>query len=259
MVQFSYMSHLAYPLVVGNWKMNPVTFTEAKHIVTGTKAAAKKYPRVTVVVAPPSLFLSELKKLLGSSSLKLGAQTMHQAPCGAHTGEVSAGMLAAFGVEYVILGHSERRMLGETDEMVNQKVTTALKAKLIPIICIGERKRDTQGNFYTHIETQVSHALSGVPKTRLKDIVIAYEPIWAIGTGLTASAEDVREMQLFINKIITKIFDRSSATHVRIIYGGSVTAETAAELYRGGGVQGFLVGGASLKSTEFTKIIAAAV
>lgn len=249
------MSHNRTPLVIANWKMNPATLTEAKTIIMGIKTLLKKQTDVTVVVAPPALYLTEVKKSLGVSPILLGAQTVHQAPHGAQTGEHSVGMVAGAGATYVIVGHSERRALGETDTMIGEKVAAILKAKLTPVICIGEKERDAQGNFYVTIEAQIKAALGGVAKARFKDIVIAYEPIWAIGTGATATAEDVNEMRLFIQKILTKVFDRSAAQKMRLIYGGSVTADTAADLFVGGGVDGFLVGGASLRPAEFAKIV----
>jgi triosephosphate isomerase len=253
------MSHTKNPLVIANWKMNPASSTEAKMIFTGIKTAAKKFVSVQVVVAPPLLYITELKKLQGTSAITLGAQTMHEAPLGAQTGEVSAPMLVAAGISHVILGHSERRALGETDVMVAKKTIAALKAKLVPVVCVGERERDISGNFFAVIEAQIKAALTGVPTTRFKDVVIAYEPIWAIGTGKTASVEDVCEMQLFIHKVLTKLFDRAAANRVRIVYGGSVNAENAPALYRGAAISGFLVGGASLKPADFTKIIQATV
>lgn len=259
MLQFQHMKNTKESLVIANWKMNPMTVLDAKNICTTIKATAKKYPHAMIVVAPPTLFMLECKKILGASSVKLGAQTMHQSACGAQTGEIGTGMLTAAGVSFVILGHSERRALGETDAAIGVKVLAALKARLTPVICIGEKERDSQGNFYTHIEAQIKSALTLIPKARFKDVVIAYEPIWAIGTGLTANVDDVYEMKLFIHKVLSKQFDRSAANRVRIIYGGSVTAENATQLYAGGGIDGFLVGGASLKPIEFTKIIAATV
>jgi triosephosphate isomerase len=243
------------PLVIGNWKMNPISVTEVKTIVTSLKTSLKKNTDVTVVIVPPALYLMEVQKLLGTSTIGLGAQTVNQAPMGAQTGEHSIPMLSAIGVSSVIVGHSERRALGETDDMVGAKVAALIKSKLTPVVCIGECERDAQGNFFMLIEAQIKAALVGVPKARFKDVVIAYEPIWAIGTGKTATAEDVNEMRLFIQKILTKHFDRPSASKIRIIYGGSVSAQNAADLFVGGGVDGFLVGGASLRPQEFTQII----
>ena len=245
------------PLIIGNWKMNPTTAVEAKTIVTSVKSSIKKFAGATIVIAPPALFIREVKKALGSSAIALAGQTMHEAPVGAQTGEVSAGMLTAAGVTYVIIGHSERRTLGESDEQVNKKTVAALKSKLTAVVCIGEKDRDSQGNFFMHIEAQLVAIFKDVPTARFKDIVIAYEPIWAIGTGKTASVEDVLEMQLFIKKTLTKHFAKASAAKVRIIYGGSVNADNATSLYASGGISGFLVGGASLKPAEFIKIIAA--
>ena len=243
------------PLVVGNWKMNPVSFAEVKTIVTSLKAATKKVSEVQIMIAPPALYLMEIKKMLGTSVIGLAAQTVHSAPMGAQTGEHSIPMLTNAGVAAVIVGHSERRALGETDEMVGAKVAALIKSKLTPIICIGERDRDVQGNFFMLIEAQIKAALTNIPKARFKDVVIAYEPIWAIGTGKTATAEDVNEMRLFIQKILTKHFDRASAGKIRIIYGGSVSAQNATDLFTLGGVDGFLVGGASLRPQEFSQII----
>lgn len=250
------MKHI-HPLVIGNWKMNPLTVTEAKSIFTSIKTAGKKFPSVQVVIAPPALYLVELQKLAKGSPIALGAQTIHEAPVGAQTGEQSIGMVMNAGATYTILGHSERRALGETDEQINRKVQSSLKARITAIVCIGEKERDNAGNFYTLIESQIGTALATVPGSRLKDIVVAYEPIWAIGTGKTASVDDVFEMQLFIKKTIIKLFGKSGGAKVRIIYGGSVNAENAATLFKVGGVAGFLVGGASLKPADFTKIIAA--
>lgn len=235
--------------------MNPVSLAEVKTIVTSLKAASKKVSEVQIVIAPPALYLMEVKKMLGTGGIGLGAQNVHPAPMGAETGEHSIPMLAGAGVATVIVGHSERRALGETDEMVGAKVAALIKSKLTPIICIGERDRDAQGNFFMLIEAQIKAALMNVPKARFKDIVIAYEPIWAIGTGKTATAEDVNEMRLFIQKILTKHFDRASAGKIRIIYGGSVSAQNATDLFTSGGVDGFLVGGASLRPQEFSHII----
>lgn len=254
------MSKHHEPLVIANWKMNPVTLAEAKTILTSVKTLLKKQTGVQVVVAPPALYLLEMKKVLGgSSAIALAAQSVHPAPFGAQTGEMSAPMALAAGASFVLIGHSERRALGETDGMVAEKVTAVQKARLTPVVCIGERERDTQGNFFLFIEAQIKAILSVVPKARFKDIVIAYEPIWAIGTGKTATAEDVNEMRLFIQKILTKYGDRSAAQKIRIIYGGSVTAETARALFTGGGVNGFLVGGASLRPQEFAKIVSSVV
>ncbi|MBP9717492.1 MAG: triose-phosphate isomerase, partial [Candidatus Pacebacteria bacterium] len=184
------------------------------------------------------------------------AQTMHDQTLGAFTGEVSPAMLAGLGVRGVIIGHSERRAMGESDEMVAKKVLSALKYKLTPIVCVGEITRDANGNFFTHIESQIVSALKDIPKAKFKEVVIAYEPIWAIGTGDNATPEDVVEMQLFIAKVLAKHFTRSVVPQVRIIYGGSVNEKNVAQLWETGHVQGFLVGGASLHAEAFKTIVA---
>lgn len=237
--------------------MNPVTLQEAKTIFTGIKNNSKKFLETTVVIAPPTLYITELKKLTTKTSLALGAQNTHFDVKGAYTGEHSIPQLVEAGVSYVIIGHSERRQQGETDELIGRKVMATLKGKCTAVVCVGEKTRDTQGNFYSLIEQQIKAAVGEVQKSRLKDVVIAYEPIWAIGTGATATVADVMEMQLFIKKILTKLFDRTGARNVRVIYGGSVNADNAKELFISGGINGFLVGGASLKPVDFGKIIQA--
>jgi triosephosphate isomerase (TIM) len=257
MIQLSGMSHIKHPLVIANWKMNPVTLSEAKSIAKATVAIAKKNAQATVVVAPPHLYITEVKKIAGKSALLVGAQNCHIDVKGAYTGEHAAMQLRDAGVAFVIIGHSERRKQGETNELIAKKVLAATVAKLHPVVCVGEESRDAQGNFLSLIETQVTTALAQLPKSRLKDVIIAYEPIWAIGTGATATVADVEEMQMFIKKVLTKQFDRNIARGVRIVYGGSVNAENAKELFAGGGVDGFLVGGASLKPVDFAKIVSA--
>lgn len=244
------------PLVVANWKMNPGTLVEAKALLLAIKATAKKTPEAEVVVAAPAIFLTELQKVVGSI-VHLAAQNVHGQPNGAFTGETSMAMLQASGVSHVIVGHSERRAMGETDEVVAKKIQVVLKAKNTPIVCIGERERDSQGNFYIHIESQIVSAFATIPPNRFKDIVIAYEPIWAIGTGKTATGDDVIEMSLYIHKVLTKHYGRNAAGKVRVIYGGSVNAENATSLYGTKSIAGFLVGGASLKPADFAKIIEA--
>lgn len=244
------------PLIIGNWKMNPDTILDAKKLFLEIKSAAKRNGHADVVIASPFVFLPELKKINGSVVV-LAAQNVSYELRGAHTGEVSMAMLIDQGVTYVIVGHSERRAAGETNEAVAKKIQVVLKAKATPVVCVGEIERDAQGNFYLHIESQLVSALGDIPKNRLKDVVIAYEPIWAIGTGKTATIEDVIEMQLYIHKVLAKHFGRSVVPKVRIVYGGSVNAENAKSLYETKSLVGFLVGGASLKPTDFTTIIEA--
>lgn len=248
------------PLVVGNWKMHPATALEATDLAREVVKKTKQHASMlTVAIAPPALFTIEVAKLLQKSQLALAAQDGFYQELGAFTGEVSMKQLAAAGVRYVIVGHSEQRALGETDDVVAQKVQVAHKHKLTPIVCVGERVRDEAGDFYRLIESQIKIALAPCSLAQVKRTVIAYEPVWAIGTGQTATAEDVKEMQLFINATLVKLYDRRAAAAVQLLYGGSVKAHNAATLQAEGGMHGFLVGGASLSATEFAAIIAATI
>lgn len=241
------------PLIIGNWKMNPATVSAVTELTRTVGKLVKKYPAVSVAVAPPFPFVATCNKV--APGVSLVAQNMHDQALGAFTGEVSPLMLSGLGVSGVIIGHSERRGMGENNEMIAKKVLSAIKYKLTPIVCVGETTRDPNGNFFTHIESQIVSALEGVPKAKFKEVVIAYEPIWAIGTGLNATAEDVVEMQLFIAKVLAKHFTRAVVPQVRIIYGGSVNEKNIASLWATGHVNGFLVGGASLHSDAFKTIV----
>ncbi len=243
-------------VVIGNWKLNPGTALEAKALYGEVKKKLPKGLSTLVAIAPPFLFIPEVAKAT-KGAIALGAQDAFYEERGAITGEIGVGMLASFGVEYVIIGHSERRALGETDIQVNKKVHAVLKRKLTPVVCVGERVRDSQGQFFNEITTQLKALTKGLTPLQLQKVVIAYEPIWAIGTGVTATTEDVKEMQLFIVSTLTKLFERKVAEKVRLIYGGSVKESNAKVLYEEGGMGGFLVGGASLVPVEFVAIIKA--
>lgn len=244
------------PLVIGNWKMNPDTIGKAKKLfIEVRKHVSRKALKTYVAIAPPAPYFSELERLSPSQRVKLVAQDMFHEKDGAFTGEVSLNMLKSVGVEAVIIGHSERRALGDTNEEVRQNVEAALKSKITVVLCVGEKQRDSHGNYFTVVEDQLNSALTNVPKSQLKRLVIAYEPIWAIGTGDTATPEDVQEMRLFITKVLSDRFGRSAANAIRIMYGGSVKPNNADELMEVGQVDGFLVGGASLKSADFVSII----
>jgi triosephosphate isomerase len=247
------------PLIVGNWKLNPQTLKDATTLASGVATGHKKTAEPYVAVAPTFVHLSEVQKKISRSTVGLAAQDIAIEPMGAFTGEISAMQLKDLGVEFVIIGHSERRAMGETDAEVQKKALQTLKNKMIPIVCIGERKRDAQGEFFTFVQNQIRTLAKGLTPAQMKKIVIAYEPIWAIGTGKTATAEDVKEMQLFIASVLTKIYDRKVAGAVRLLYGGSVKPHNAEELQREGGMNGFLVGGASLKAKDFLAIIKASM
>jgi triosephosphate isomerase len=244
------------PLVVGNWKMNPVSQEKAEILCKDVlKALGKKYGQVEVGFCPPTLFMSTLAKRVKASSVFLGAQDVSSEKEGAHTGEVSAAMLKLYGVTHTIVGHSERRAQGESDSVIAKKALASASAGLTTIVCVGEKVRDGHGHYFNEIEAQLKSLFSGLEKKYLGKLVIAYEPVWAIGTGKTASVEDVHEMKLFIQKIIAEVYERSAIAKVRIIYGGSVNKDNAKTLTEGGDMNGFLVGGASLKPAEFAEII----
>ncbi|MDN5277234.1 MAG: triosephosphate isomerase [Clostridiales bacterium] len=216
-----------------------------------------KDAQVEVVVCPPFVCLPAAKEALAGSNIKLGAQNMHWEEQGAFTGEVAPGMLKELGVEYVIIGHSERRQyFGETDEMVNKKVLSAVAHNLIPIICVGETlEQREQGITGEVVDRQTRAALKGLRPDVADRVVIAYEPIWAIGTGRTASSDDANEVIGYIRKVVGEVLGSQAAQQMRILYGGSVKPENAAELMQMPEIDGGLVGGASLKAQDFAKIV----
>jgi len=232
-----------------------MTQADALLLAKAVNKAEKKTTYATVVIAPPHIYLSIVGK--AAAEISLAAQTVSVHDGGAHTGEVTARQLKDLGVSYVIVGHSERRAAGVTDAEVQAKVTKVLAAGCTPIVCIGEQSRDEHGDFFSFVEGQLRSLAEGLSAGQLKKVVIAYEPIWAIGTGKTATAEDVKEMQLFIESTLTKLYDRPTARKVSLLYGGSVKPHNAAVLHAEGGMDGFLVGGASLKAADFSAIIAA--
>lgn len=246
--------------VVFNWKMHPPEVGKAKELFLDIRKAAARRPRVETVVAAPFPYLAELRKLTTGKHTKLGAQDAFWERAGAYTGEVSASMLASVGVSHVIVGHSERRALGETNDMVSRKVAATTRAGLVAVVCVGESERDPHGRYLADVEAQVRAACAGVRTP--KRLIIAYEPVWAIsagdGNGTTASPEDVHEMGIFIRRILSDIYARRTAEQVRILYGGSVNETNAHQLLSDGMVDGFLVGGASLKPSAAAAILSAA-
>ncbi len=244
------------PLIVGNWKMNPPTLGKAKKLFLKIqKALGRKKLRTYVSVAPPFTFISEMERLSPSQRIGLSAQDVFFENEGAHTGETSLPMLKSVGVSCIIIGHSERRAAGDTDEEICRDIQSVFKSTLTAIVCVGEKIRDKQGDYFNVVEAQLRSAIRVVPKAKLAQLVIAYEPVWAIGTGNHATAEDVYEMKLFITKVLTDHFGRKLVKKIRILYGGSVNAKNAQELLETGQADGFLVGGASLKASEFVAII----
>ena len=241
------------PFVAGNWKMN-TTATEAERLVLEMLERLDRIEGVEKVLCPPFVSLVGISMMLQNSSIKLGAQNMYFEAKGAYTGEISPVMLREL-CEFVILGHSERRWcFGETDEIVNRKVKAALANRLKPILCVGERLEENEaGRTKEVVSRQVSAALGGVEPVR--DLVIAYEPVWAIGTGKAASGKQAAITVQFIREVVAKLWNESTAQDLRIIYGGSVTSANIAEFISHTEIDGALVGGASLKAEEFVGII----
>ena len=240
------------PFIAGNWKMN-TTVTEAEKLVLEMLEKLDRIEGVEKVLCPPFVSLVAVNMMLQGSSIRLGAQNMNFENEGAYTGEISPLMLIEL-CEFVILGHSERRWyFGETDEMVNKKVKAALANKLKPILCIGERLEENEaGKTEAVIDRQVTAALDGVGS--ISDLVIAYEPVWAIGTGKAASGKQAAATIQFIRDILAKLWNKSIAQDLRILYGGSVTGTNITEFLSHPGIDGALVGGASLKAEEFVSI-----
>lgn len=241
-------------LIIANWKMNPQTLNEAKVIFEIAKKAAKENQNAEIVICPPFIFLADLTKhLKGASSFQLGGQNCSWEQQGAYTGEISPLMLKTLGCSYVIIGHSERRcFLNETDEMINKKIKAALKAGLKPVLCVGEKEGEDVGLV---IERQLKEGLKEVDDVRVKNIIIAYEPVWAIGSGRACSTDDAMKAVLLIKKNLTKLYARNLAEKVKILYGGSVSSKNADVYIKKVGMDGLLVGGASLNTSEFLRII----
>jgi len=243
------------PLIVANWKCNPSTLEEAKRLFNSVKRGVKNIKNVEVVICPPFVYLSSIKYQV--SRIKLGAQDCFYEQKGAFTGEISPLMLKNLGCQYVIVGHSERRKyFNETDEMINKKIKATIITKLKPIFCIGETLKERErGEMYNVLRSQIEKGLQKIPKKEIKNIVVVYEPVWAIGSGKPCSPDTTMSVSLFIRKILTKIYSPSISKNLRIIYGGSVNSKNASSSVVEARIDGLLVGGASLDSQEFINIV----
>jgi len=249
------------PFVAGNWKMNMNSQTSVelvKRIAYGSVEMADQ--SVTVAVCPPFVYLQAVAKALSSSNIAVGAQDMYFESDGAFTGEISALMLKDVGCSYCICGHSERRhVIGESDELINKKVTAAIGGGLLPILCVGELLEEREASRTNEVVTRhVKKGLAGLNAEKLQAVTIAYEPVWAIGTGLTATPDQAQEMHDFIRKLLGQMYNEKLAEEIRILYGGSVKPNNAADLMSQKDIDGLLVGGASLKADDFLAIIQAA-
>jgi triosephosphate isomerase len=242
--------------LAGNWKMYKTT-AEAKTAIEGLKAAISASPKGEAVICPPFTAIATVAEAAKGSAIAIGAQNFNPNKEGAFTGEISAGMLKELGVKYVILGHSERRqMFGDTDEVVHKKVEAAIANKLIPIICVGESQQERDsGTTDKIVVAQTQKSIAGIPKGDVAGTVFAYEPIWAIGTGKTCTADEASRVCGVIRKCIAEVTDQATADQVRILYGGSVKPDTIKDQMSKPDIDGALVGGASLDPASFSKIV----
>jgi triosephosphate isomerase len=246
------------PIIAGNWKMYK-TITEAIDLANGLKRELFKInaQNLGIVICPPYTALSEVAEVIYESNIKLGAQDAHWQPEGAFTGEVSVKMLKDAGVEFIIIGHSERRQyFNETNETVNKKVKAVLKEGLKPIMCVGETLAEREaGQTLAVVKAHVEKGLGGIDAQQAAEIVLAYEPVWAIGTGRTATPAQVQEVQKYIRDLLTKMYNKEVASAMIIQYGGSVKLENISELMQQPDIDGALVGGASLDLKSFSEIV----
>jgi triosephosphate isomerase len=247
-------------IIAGNWKMHK-TVAEAVDLVHGLKRELANVKEVDIVVCPPFTALSDVSREILDSNLRLGAQNMHDKNFGAFTGEICAGMLKEFSVRYVILGHSERRQYQkEDDALIASRALAAHAASLKPIVCVGETLAEREaGKTQKVLETQVRGSLHGLSKGQLEETIIAYEPVWAIGTGKTATADQAQEAHAFIRRLLADMADEATAKRIRIQYGGSVKPANTRELMSLPDVDGALVGGASLEVRNFADIVKNAI
>lgn len=248
------------PIIAGNWKMYK-TDKEAYELASSLKNRLKDIDSVKVALCPPFTALSSVQKGVEGSSILLGAQNMHWESEGAYTGEISPRMLLSLGCKFVIIGHSERRAyFEENNQIINLKLKAALRNGLIPILCVGERLEDREaGKTEKVVEDHITGAFQGVELEDARKVVIAYEPVWAIGTGKTATPKQANEVHRFIREKLSALYSKEVAEGINILYGGSVKPENSKELLKETDIDGALVGGASLKSELFEKIIRSAI
>ena len=244
------------PIIAGNWKMYK-TIDESIELSNEIKRGLYDIANVDIILCPPFTSLSDTRDVVLDTNIALGGQNMHWEKEGAFTGEISAPMLKACGCKYVIIGHSERRAyFGETNETVNLKVKSALNAGLIPIMCVGEKLEEREaGKAFDIVSEHIEKGLEGIGPEEILNIVIAYEPVWAIGTGKTATPDQAQEIHKFIREQLAKKYDKSISDKIRIQYGGSVKPSNIEELIKQSDIDGALIGGASLKAESFVEIV----
>ncbi len=245
-------------IIIGNWKMNPITLKDAEKLFRNIMKELLGNKKTEIIVCPPFIYLENIKKLSRSNQkVSLGAQDAFVGDVGPFTGEISPEMLANIGVKYVILGHSERRTLGENNNSINKKIKSALASGLVPVFCVGENERDGNHSYFNVVKEQIEICLDGISKNLISKIIIAYEPVWALSSTVNrkdATPADCLEMAIFIKKILSDKFGVKTELP-RIIYGGSVTERNAGEFLTNGGVDGLLPGQVSLDAKKFGGIV----
>jgi triosephosphate isomerase len=241
-------------IVVANWKMYPTTMREAKRLFEATKKAADSCPSVSIVVAPPAIYLSLLTASYKGKRIQFASQHVNALEQGACTGEISVAQVADSKALFVLVGHAERRALGETNEETGKKVAAALSHGLTPILCVGERERTASGEHFTFVKEQLRAAFSQIDANKVAKVIVAYEPVWAIGGDRTMTPRDMHEMVIFIRKTIVD-GKGEAGMNLKILYGGSVSEENAPQMLEYGGVAGLLVGHVSVDSIRFSKLI----
>ncbi len=244
-------------LVIGNWKMNPSTLDEAKKIIKKTRRIAGRLQHTEVIACPPLVFVFAVISKRDPNTLKIGAQTVSYEEDGPHTGEVSAVMLSDIGVKYVIAGHSEERKNGDTDKIVSRRVKAIVDSGMRAVVCVGEEMRDEGGKYLEILKDQIRNSLAGIPQSRAKNIILAYEPVWAIGAKEAMRPDQIYEMSIFVKKIFSDIFSQDQAMKVVVLYGGSVNFRNAVDIIKTGKVDGLLVGRESVNLPGFIELLKA--
>lgn len=241
-------------IIVANWKMNPASLKDARALFTRVAKSASRFKKVQTIICPPFVYLS-LFKDRRSTTVALGAQNFSHESQGAYTGEVSVDMITDLGIKHTIIGHSERRALGETNEMINKKIHLALSHDITPIICVGETTRDNDAHYLEVIKEQLEKALVNVSRAHLGDIIIAYEPVWAIGSSAAMEPYDIHQMKIFITKTLVNMYKTNTLSSIPILYGGAVDASNAALIFSHGQVDGFILGRVSLDPSQLSEIL----
>ena len=255
---YCYNSPMNKKIIVGNWKTNPSSVDEAKKLIKIIRRTSLGLNNTEVVICPPFPFIYPCVSSKSETSFHIGAQSASIDMEGSHTGEVSAKMLRSIGVEYVIVGHSEQRARGDTDEIVNKKVLNVIENGMKAIVCFGEKNRDTEnGSHFDYIKEQIKNTFANIPKDFAKNIILAYEPIWAIGAKEAMVPEQVCEMAIFVKKVFADIFDPKQALKTVVLYGGSVNSINAENIVKIGQVDGLLVGRESLNTKGFADLLKA--